>query len=384
MYIKYKSLLEDMRIIIIGAGPAGSHTAFHLAKKGHEVVVYERNKEIGPPVQCTGILSDYFSKLMEPSDQFVLNVVTRTRIHAPNGDYLETPIQKNYVVCRKKFDNYLAQQAQKAGAKYYMGHSFQGFEEDPLRVTVAHNGQKSIVEADALVGADGPLSPVAKAADLFADRQHIIGTQVEAKMANDNVVDFFPHIGCYGWIVPVTQQSVRIGVAAYSSPVKLFKKMAKEHVGEDYKDKTIENQSGVIPLFYPRIQANKGRVYLIGDAATFNKATSGGGINQALKLAGILAECIDTGRDYDRAWKSVLYRNLHMHLIVHKMMQQFSEEDWNRLIRVFSRPSLKKVLYQQSRDNIIPMLFRIAASNPALFTYGRYFPPDEIRNLLQL
>jgi digeranylgeranylglycerophospholipid reductase len=105
-----------MRINIIGAGPAGSWSAYFLAKKGYKVRVFEKDPEIGKPIQCTGILSDYFLTVMKPKNEFVENIVEKTRIYAPNGKFIETRIKKNYVVCRKKFDTYLAYMAKKEGA----------------------------------------------------------------------------------------------------------------------------------------------------------------------------------------------------------------------------------------------------------------------------
>ena len=117
-----------MKITVIGAGPAGSYTAYLLAKKGYNVSVYEKNPKIGPPVQCTGILSDYFLSIMPPKEEFLLNTVTTTRIYAPNGSYVNANIKKNYVVCRKKFDNYIADMAKKQGAIFHLNHSFKSFE----------------------------------------------------------------------------------------------------------------------------------------------------------------------------------------------------------------------------------------------------------------
>ena len=52
-------------INIIGAGPAGLHTAYLLAKAGKEVNVFEEHKEIGLPVQCTGITTSHLKKFTE-------------------------------------------------------------------------------------------------------------------------------------------------------------------------------------------------------------------------------------------------------------------------------------------------------------------------------
>jgi digeranylgeranylglycerophospholipid reductase len=372
-----------MKIDIIGAGPAGNYSAYLLAKKGYSVSVYEKDPVIGSPVQCTGILSDYFLTLMKPKTEFVENIVEKTRIYAPNGKFVEAKIKKNYVICRKKFDNYLADMAKEAGAKYHLNHSFAGFEKKGKTIISKINHKENIVfsESDILIGADGPLSPVAKAAVLFSDRKFVIGTQIEAKMKNDNAVEFYPYIGCYAWIVPKNKEVVRIGVAAYRNTPEIFKKFAKEKLGKDYEKRIVENQSGVIPVFNPDIKAQKENVYLVGDAATFVKATSGGGINQSLKAAGILCESIENGTSYDRGWNKKMFLNLYVHLVIHKMMQKFSSQDWNELIATFSEAKMRSILYNESRDNLVKMVLKIALKKPSLFKYAKYFPFGDLKYL---
>ncbi|MFH2020832.1 MAG: NAD(P)/FAD-dependent oxidoreductase [archaeon] len=362
-----------MRINIIGAGPAGTYLGYLLAQKGHIVKIFERDREIGKPVQCTGILSDYFKKLMMPQEDFVLNTVDTTRIYAPNREFVDTKIKKNYVICRKKFDSYLAKEAEEAGAKIFLEHSFKSFARKGNRIItiVSHNGKPTIYECDILIGADGPLSEVAKSAGLFGKRKFLIGTQIEASKSNDNVVEFYPYIGNYAWIVPVNSNTVRIGVAAYKSSQDLFKKFAKEKLGE-YSKITLENQSGVIPVFDPFVKVQAGNVYLIGDAATFNKATSGGGINQALKAAVILSDCIENNLDYNLEWKRHLFLELYLHLTLHRMMTRFKESDWNNLIRSFSEEKMKSILFSESRDKLFKMCIKIGYTKPSLLTYIRF------------
>jgi len=371
-----------MKICIIGAGPAGNYAAYLLSKSGYEVVIFEKNPKIGPPVQCTGILSDHFKEILGPKDEFVLNTVEKTRIYAPNGNFLEARIKTNYVICRKKFDNYLANLAKGVGAKYYLEHSFKSATQDKEGITILLNnrGKDINIKSDILIGADGPLSPVSKQFNIYKRRKHLIGTQIEAKKENDNTVEFYPYLGCYSWIVPVNKKTVRIGVAAYKDSQKIFKEFAHEKIGKDYPKKILEHQSGVIPVFDPSVTVQRGKVFSLGDAATFVKATSGGGINQSLKSAEILANCISNKLNYEKEWKRYLYKNLHTHLIVHKMMKKFSKNDWNQLIKIFSKPKMKKILYSRSRDKLLPMLFKVAITNPSVFRFIRYFPTEELKN----
>jgi digeranylgeranylglycerophospholipid reductase len=372
-----------MIIDVVGAGPAGSYVAYLLAKKGHSVKVYEKQKTIGKPIQCTGILSEYFTSLMNPSKKFVLNTVTKTRINSPNNNYVETKIKKNYVICRNKFDNYIANLAKKEGVKFNLEHSFHSFEKqnECLISKIKHKGKNIKSKSDILIGADGPLSPVSKSANLFCNRQFLVGTQIEVKHINDNIVDFFPYLGSYAWIVPVNRETVRIGVAGYKNTTNIFKQLTKKHIGTNFNKKTIENQSGVIPIFNPNIELQKDNVYLIGDAATMLKSTTGGGINQSLKAAEILANCIYNNKNYNKEWRKLQYKNLHTHLIIHKMMTKFTNNDWNKLIEIFNQSKMKKILQNNSRDNLISMLIKIAINNPSLFMFSKYFPLDEVKNL---
>ena len=43
-------------IIIVGAGPAGSTAATYAAKNGASVLLIDKKKDIGTPLQCGGFL----------------------------------------------------------------------------------------------------------------------------------------------------------------------------------------------------------------------------------------------------------------------------------------------------------------------------------------
>ncbi|MEM2131521.1 MAG: NAD(P)/FAD-dependent oxidoreductase [Candidatus Woesearchaeota archaeon] len=389
-----------MKIAIIGAGPAGNFSAYLLSKLGHEVYVFEKDKEIGKPIQCSGILSDYFLNFLEPKKDFVLNEIKRTRIYSPNGKCVDAKIKKNYVVCRYKFDNYLANLAKKEKAKYFLEHSFKRYEKidldnekdrkekrnskEKLILYFNNNGKEVSFEADILIGADGPLSEVGKQSSLIIERQNFIGTQIQAYMKNDNVVEFYPYIGCYAWIIPVNKKIIRIGVVSYKNSVSLFKEFARKKIG-DFEKKIIEYQSGIIPVFNPnvKLQTKDNKVFLLGDASTLVKATTGGGINQSLKAATILYDCFKKNKlkDYEKEIKRKMFFELKAHLIAHKIMQKFSYRDWNELIEVFSNEKVKKILYLESRDKITKMLFKILKTKPTLLKYIKYISLKELKIL---
>ena len=44
--------MDRYDVIVIGAGPAGSTTAYYAAKNQLNVLILDKKKEIGYPVQC--------------------------------------------------------------------------------------------------------------------------------------------------------------------------------------------------------------------------------------------------------------------------------------------------------------------------------------------
>ena len=69
-------------INIIGAGPAGLMTAIELAKHRGDVTVYEEHKEIGKPVQCTGIVTEELSKIIPIADEFLVNRLKHVKVYS--------------------------------------------------------------------------------------------------------------------------------------------------------------------------------------------------------------------------------------------------------------------------------------------------------------
>ena len=75
-------------ISIIGAGPSGNYLAYLLAKKNEDVHIYEDHKEIGVPIQCTGIITPELETIIPIKKSFLTNKINQARIYSPNGSSL--------------------------------------------------------------------------------------------------------------------------------------------------------------------------------------------------------------------------------------------------------------------------------------------------------
>ena len=90
----------------------GLYLACKLAEKKQDVNVYEEHKVIGEPVQCTGIVSSEFSKVIELDKDFVVNKLKKVKVFSKNRR-VEFDVD-DVVIDRAKFDKWLLKKSQKS------------------------------------------------------------------------------------------------------------------------------------------------------------------------------------------------------------------------------------------------------------------------------
>ena len=314
-------------VSIIGAGPAGNYSAYLLAKKGHDVSVFEEHSTIGLPWACTGVIThDVLAKQIKLPEEIIVNRIKKARIISPDKSSVEVNLKNDIIVDRTGLDQFVAAMAKKAGAKYYVNHRFMNIIKNNGKVIASIKNknleQTKEIESDFLIGADGPRSEVAKSAGLFGDRKFYVGMQVTAKLENDNVIEFFPSKEGIAWTVPENKKMVRAGIAGNNQANAYFDTFMKSAVGEDYKEKITGHQAGPIPVYNPKLQTQKGKVMLAGDAATMVKAPTLGGINQSLIAATAVKNAVHDGLDYKKMWKRKLGRDLWISLMMIYVLPQ--------------------------------------------------------------
>lgn len=357
-------------ISIIGAGPIGCHTAYLLARNGRDVNVLEEHPLIGLPVQCTGIVTSSIKDVINLPKESIANTVTKARIYAPNKGFVEVSFkEKNIVLNRQKFDSILAERAANAGVKIFLKHKFVKYKDNYSYAI--HKGKTRRFKTDLLIGCDGPLSQVARTSRIYGKRKFFYGLQARARLHNENVVEFYPSIGTFAWIVPENNNVVRIGVLARDKAKLVFDSFLKSRLN---KGTVIERQAGLVPVFDPAAIIQHNNIFLAGDAALQVKATTGGGIIPGLIAAKCLSRSIAKGEDYKKLVDATVGRELRIHLLMRKILDRFSEEDYNRLIQYCSTPRAKQVLSSIDRDRPAALITSLLLKEPRFL----YF----IRNLL--
>ncbi len=363
--------MDTKTIVIIGAGPVGCYAAHLLADQGHEVTVYENHPQIGSPVQCTGLLTGDFDELGLPIKSFLVNTIDSIEVNSPNHK-IELA-QKEYLVCRVKFDNFFADLARKSGATLLTNHAFVRKEGRELIIYNSVEKKEIRVLPDLVIAADGPLSPTAKAHGLYhSERENYYGIQatVEGDFAPAKIQTYFSNEACPGlfaWVVSESSTRARVGLAAKKNSREYFDAFMKKN---GYQ--VVEMQAGTIPLYHPAQKLQQDNCYVVGDAAGFVKATTLGGLIPGLKQAKALARSIQLGTSYEKE-SAPIAKRLRMHLRIRKILDKFNDKDFDRLVKYVGQSRVLDILQTHTRENPLPILLKVGIREPRFAYFLKHF-----------
>ncbi len=126
---------QDRRqqVIVVGAGPAGSATAYHLARAGVSTLLIDKSAFPRDKVCGDGLsprAQHYLARLgLLEAVATEAHQATRIRFLAPGGAEAETAItgdgampNRTLILPRRRFDHLLQQRALAAGARFRVGH----------------------------------------------------------------------------------------------------------------------------------------------------------------------------------------------------------------------------------------------------------------------
>lgn len=357
-----------MKVVVVGAGPAGSMAAKELASQGHDVSVFEEHQVVGRPIACTGIVTKALFDFVRKDSNYIINELKGVKVFSPSNKEVVVPLHE-FVICREKFDTFVMSEAVNHGAKYFTNHKFVGFKDN--RALFDHKGETREIKYDILVGADGPFSSVGRLSGLTKDRKYYVGSQatVEGSFNPEIFQTFFGSEqapGFFAWAVPESGTHARVGVATKKFVGKYF-----DVLRQRFNGKITERQAGPIPIYDGAKNVQKGNIFLIGDAAGLVKNTTGGGIITGIWSAKVLAESIRENKDYSSAL-APLRKELWIHEKLRNMLDCFSNDDYEQLIDVMKTPKIKEILREHPREFPSKFMWKLAMADPRLALFARY------------
>ncbi len=354
----------ETRIVVVGGGPTGLYCAYLIKRFNPNILVtlIENDKEIGISVSCAGHVSIVGLKKLKLTpfldiDRLVVNRIRGARIHGPNKAELEfrTKRFQTVVLNRHIFDKEIEKLARNVGVEILLGHQVVSVQNDSVAVNIIDENRLVYIDYTYLIGADGPNSIVRASFFEKLDKEDFITTyQVTANgdFTKDMVDLYFGDFSknFFAWVVPESYTIARIGIGVPlgKNPKEAFDQfLGKSNLK---LTNTKFSASGIIPVAKPLksyIDKNK---LLIGDAACFVKATSGGGIIFGLSSAECAARAI-TDRlkkfkkvdNYNKHLRTLLME-LNIHYKLHKYMNKKTSSEFDTLLLKLKEAGIENFL----------------------------------------
>ena len=314
--------------IVIGAGPAGASAALPMARAGRRVLMIERRRRVGFPVQCAEYIPRWLAGAVDAPEASVAQAVStlRTFIEEKLAAENEWP---GVILNRAVFDRHLAERAVAAGATLWTGCTVSGVEDGAVTV-----GARRLA-AGVIVGADGPLSLTARSMEC-APAEFVYGLQVEAPLGapmRHTEAHFRPEfLAGYGWVFPKGGWA-NVGIAVARPAAARLPRLLDAFLawlrgrGVVAPGATRARTGGLIPVGGPPARTVRGHRVLAGDAAGQTDPISGSGIPAAVQCGQAAGEAaLGSLESYEMEWRGTFEHSLRRAL-GHRRTQC---AEWNR------------------------------------------------------
>lgn len=327
-------------VVIVGAGPGGASAAYHLATLGVDVAVLDKAAFPRDKICGDGLTPAAVSEIQlmgVDTTGWTKNRGLRV-IGGGNRIYFDWPEQASlpgYGMARARgeLDQALIQRAQEAGARLYEGHQVTGaLRSDTGRVTGVRArvgrgaGAREVTATGRLVvDAGGVAARLATSLGLEKSAKRPMGvaarTYFRSPRGDDPWMESHLELWSgkpgksellpgYGWIFPVGNGVVNVGLGSVSSDAKATSLPYKEVFSKWVANLppewglTADNQIGplrsaALPMSFNRQPHYTNGLALVGDAGGMVSPFNGEGIAPAMKAGRLLADAAASafGRD---------------------------------------------------------------------------------------
>jgi electron-transferring-flavoprotein dehydrogenase len=430
--------MERVDVAIVGGGPAGTSAGRAAAEQGAEAVVLEKGVPradrdgLGPDSTDAAGFLDYWNEIAgfgpdEFPESVKLAELDGAEFIGPSESVLieETGIESAYpdfgfTFQRARFDDWLRERAEDAGADYRVGTSVTGVETDHgdgVTHTLELAGGESI-EADALVLADGPQRTITgRVLDQFLPDGQSLSDRLPSTEANhiayqehrrmpeelfpEKKIQFWwgvmPGHTAYPWIFPNDGNVARIGLTMpigldiddYDTSEwallredddqipqgrtyieRLLEREFPDYELEDFplvedRGKTGGTETYPISSTRPIDSPAGANVAIVGGAMGATSAFHEGGDHVAVRTGTIAGELAAAGQleRYNDAWKEAIETEVLRNVAFADLVEDYGPAKWDRVFAtVTEMQTVDGSLWRQA----------LAAGTLGLQTVARY------------
>ena len=310
-------------VVVVGGRIGGSTASIFASKNGADVLIIEKNQEIGTPVQCAEATSSRTFKTLEmkPSSKYICSEIKGADVYAPDGNHghLEGGYAEGFILERKIFDKHLAIEAAKSGADIMVKTMVKNLitkQGKVCGVVAKHMGRTMEIKADVVIAADGIESRVAQMAGLNTSQTpNSLGSCAQYEMVgvetDPNYLKFYfgqqiaP--GGYVWIFPKGDGVANVGVGVRSNSETAYHFLKKFTSKMDATP--VELNVGGVPIRGPVEKTYTDGLMVVGDAAGQVEPFTGGGIHVTAhcgRVAGeVAAEAVLKENTFSKFFKKI-------------------------------------------------------------------------------
>jgi flavin-dependent dehydrogenase len=361
-------------VVVVGGSAAGLYTAACVARGGRSVRVLESRPTLDPAPR-TLIVTDHFRQQVNgAAAASVVNEIRRFELFT-DGRSATVPLKRpDLIIERSRLIRALGEEARQTGAKLEYHTRFLGLSPNAkgLHLEVDQAGHREELHAASVVGADGAVSRVARAAG-WPPVETVPLVQALVKLPKNCPPDstrvwFIPDDTPYFyWLIPESPTRGAIGVIGeHGRDTKRCMDRFLEKKGFE----PLEWQGARIPVYkrWVPVQRTLGNseVYLVGDAAAQVKVSTVGGIVTGFRGArGVADAILRNGRSELRA----LRRELSTHWLIRRTLHYFQQDDYSRLVDLLN-DATRESLSEINRDDSARLLWNVIRHQPRLVLMG--------------
>jgi digeranylgeranylglycerophospholipid reductase len=369
---------EEYDVVVVGCGPAGTSAAKELASKGLKVLALERNQEIGTPVRCGEGLSENSVKTLglDIPRKCIASDIEGAVVYTPAGRRVEIKFEgtKGFILERKMFDKWLAEEAARAGAEIIAKSNVTGLikEGDHVKGVKANvMGEEKEIRSKVVIAADGVESLLLREAGIRSFKNpRFTDSGVQYEMAGIDLEDpnmislYFGNKHSprgYIWVFPKGKDTANVGIGIGASMGG--EKSAKQYLDEWIatrpgiaKGSILEVNGGAIPVgdFLENMVGNG--ILGVGDSVSQVNPIHGGGISESIKAARIAASVISgaiqkgdtssqTLSEYNTTWWKERGESLRKVERVREIFEKLNDDELSDLGEVLSGHDLTELAH---------------------------------------
>lgn len=366
--------MSKNNVVIVGASTAGLFAAYLLAKERIPVQLYDERESLGHPPRTLIVTSKLSEVLGFVPHEAILNKVNRMELISAHRHSWVALQEPDLVIERQRLIELLARKAAEEGAKIYPGFRFLGFEDEGNQLLLSlenvARARQHTITTNVLIGADGVLSNVARAASRDS-RETVTIAQAKVVLPNqasaDSVKVWFDRerTEFFHWLIPESEARAVIGLISRNG------KGVRENLEGFLSSQgceTLEFQAARVPLHDPLLKPSRtisnSRILLIGDAGGQVKATTVGGVVAGLRGARAAVRAVAGQAPYRKTVRG-LKAELDLHSVMRAVLNRFGDRDYNRLLELLNTRT-RDLLAAHNRDEFKSAFFRLILLQPRL------------------